>query len=363
MARDFDKEISQLGTNTRAQLTSMFKKTSALSTDVLNLLYLNARDNVVAKYAQTLKDIQRVDPQKASKIIKQASIFFEGNIMTINDVIDAIYDYLEYYHAIKTEEELKYEFERANKYVQYPNIDLPIILEFDYQFYTVDDIFQKPTFYSYANMQYRTEEFGRGAYFIAFPSTQKHLTDDEVMVAMKHEFGHIFQNHCTTNFSGNAKFDSAYANSAMDISINVGMTEEEQELLMQLAHKIWKNKNSFPCINLRKPDGKGGFGINMSVNVGDWRGTLNIIKSYYRSKKQDEGGGGTGGTGGTGGGGGGGGQTQPQPNDDKIKVGDYVLIKDSDPKTYGKVNAVNDMTGEISVTEISKEEWENIKNS
>jgi len=362
-ANNYDVELAAIRAKSAADLDKFFKTSTTVSTDTLNLYYLNGRDNVISRYAQNLRDIGTVDPAKAQKIIKKAGKIFEGTISSIQDVIDAIYDYFNYYHAIKTEEQLAYEFERANRYVQYSGIDIPVVLEFDYQFYSSKSIFQKPTFYSYANKDTITK-FGKGAYHIAFPSSQALLTDDEVMVAMKHEFGHIYQGHCTAVIKDT--FDQQNSNAAMDISINLGMTEAEQGLLVTLAHKIWKNNNSFPCLSLAKPDGQGGYGIPQPVSPTDWRGTLGWIKSYYVNKKdedEEDGGGEPGEPGGGGGGGGGESKTPPTPPDKKIKDGDYIYVKGTDPKIYGQVTAIDATTGAISVKEYTPEEWENLKNS
>lgn len=359
-AKNYDAELAAIKAKSAEDLQKFFKSSSTVSTDTLNLYYLNGRDNIISRYAQNLRDIEIVDPSKANAIIKKAGKIFEGTISSVQDVIDAIYEYFDYYHAIKTEEQLAYEFERANRFVQYQGIDIPIILEFDYQFYTSASIFQKPTFYSYANTKTITK-FGKGAYHIAFPASQALLTDDEVMVAMKHEFGHIYQGHCTATLRDN--FEKSYSNAAMDISINLGMTEAEQALLVTLAHKIWKNTSSYPCLSLAKEDGKGGYGIPQPVSPTDWRGTLGWIKAYHKKKDQEEGQGGDGTEGGSGGGGGGG-ESQPQPPiDNKIKVGDYVRVDGSSPATYGKVTAIDETTGKISVTEYTPEEWENLKKS
>jgi hypothetical protein len=346
-------KLKELSVKTNEQLTNIFKKSTVCSTEELQLLYINARDNAIGRYAQDLKNIERVNPAEAQKYVNEAKGVYGANINTIQEVIDATYAYLDYYHAIKTEEQLRYEFERANRFVQYKGIELPIILEFDYQFYTFESFFQKPTFYSYFNRETVTK-FGKGAYHIAFPSSQAHLTDEEVMVAMKHEFGHIFQGHCTYNTTD--KFEKMYCNQAMDISINLGMTKEEQALLITLAQKIWNKADAYPCFNLMNPKGQGGFGIEQLVSVADWKGTLGYIKMNAEKKKDKDKGKGPGG----GGGGGGGGQP-PQPNG-TIEVGDYVKVIGSDPPLYGEVIAINPTTDEITTRVITQEEWENIIN-
>jgi hypothetical protein len=358
---NYEAELAALRGKSGDDFTKFFKSSSTISTDTLNLLYLNGMD-VIAREADILKQLEAIDPNhpKLQETINDGKKIFEGTINTIQDYIDAVYDYFEYYHAIKTEEQLAYEFERANRYVQYSGIDIPVVLEFDYQFYTKASIFQKPTFYSYANIDTVTK-FGKGAYHIAFPSSQALLTDDEVMVAMKHEFGHIYQGHCTATLRDN--FEKSYSNAAMDISINLGMTEAEQALLVTLAHKIWKNNQSYPCLSLAKPDGQGGYGIPQPVSPTDWRGTLGWIKAYHKKKDGGDGGGGTGGGGGGGGGGTPGNEPPKQPEIQKVKVGDYIKVIGSEPAIYGRVTSIDDVTGNIETKDYTIEEWDVIKKS
>lgn len=356
MSNSKDDLLKSLGAKTDKQLREVFRRSATMSTEELNLLYENAKQNAVGRRAKIWKDIERVNPEEAEKIIKRANNKLGTSFVTIQDFIDYSYDQLDHYHAIKTEEELTREFERANRFVQYEGVELPIVVEFDYQFYTQESMFSKPTFYSYVNTETITK-FGKGAYHIAFPSTQALLTDEEVSVAMKHEFGHIFMGHCT--YKSTDKFENAMCNQAMDISINLGMTEEEQAFLVSLARKIWNSQNAYPVLNLANDKTKGGFGIPQMVSPADWKGTLGWIKMNY----DDENGGEDNGPGepGAGGGGGGEGGGESQPIDKEIKVGDYVYIRETDPKIYGQVTSINTTTGDITVDEISQEEWDNLK--
>ena len=183
------------------------------------------------------------------------------------------------------------------------------------------------------------------------------------MVAMKHEFGHIFQGHCT--IAPKDDFEKRYNNQAMDISINLGMTAEEQELLFSVARKIWKNPTACPCMSLAKATGEGGFGIPVAVSPQDWRGTNGFIRAYYEKKNKGDGGGGQGkpqqGAGGEGEGEGG--QGESQQIDEKINVGDFIWVPGSSPKVYGRVTAINDTTGDIAYDEYTEEQWENIKSN
>jgi hypothetical protein len=151
----------------------------------------------------------------------------------------------------------------------------------------------------------------------------------------------------------------------MDISINLGMTPEEQELLFSVARKIWKDPNASPCMSLAKPNKQGGFGIPVAVSATDWRGTSGFIRAYYEKKNKDGAGGGGKGKPQQGqgqGGGQGGGDSSDQPQiDEKLNVGDFYWVPGSSPKVYGKVTAINETTGEIASEEYTAQEWENIK--
>jgi hypothetical protein len=320
--------------------TQQFRKSVAATTEELDLHKKNAKDNVVGRYVNDLKQIAKVVPDAEAKII-EAYQKRDPSINSIQDIANSIYDYLEYYsNAIKTQEELEFQFERAKKFVHYENRDLPVVIEFDWQYYNELAIDGKPTFYSWFNPKTKTE-YGEGAYHIAFPATQAYLTDDEVMVAMKHEWGHIFQGHCTT--VPRDQFEASTNNQAMDISINIGMTPEEQDLLLKLARKLWMN-NSTPCISLARPNGQGGFGIRINVSVADWKSTSGHIRLWYKAK----------------GGGPGTGGNPPPPISAEVKVGDYVFVRGTKPPIYGKVIDI-DANGKATYEEFTPEEWEEIK--
>jgi hypothetical protein len=318
----------------------IFKPGQIYSTEKLEALFVNARDNAIGKFRDVLKELPNVDPQLEEKIIYDGSNAFGIELKKSVDVIDLAYDFLNYYHVIKTEEQLRYEFERARK-VFHDKIELPVIIEFDYQIYNFADIFKTPTFYSYANPSSITE-YGKGAYHIAFPSTQALLTDDEVMVAMKHEWGHIYQGHCGHKFKQNEKFEMNNANQAMDISINLGMTPEEKELLFSVVRKITNKPNACPCMDLPSPRGKGGFNIRLNTKPSDWKTPLKYIKAYYKPNEDEN-------------------PPPPPPQDNKIEVGDYVSIDGTSPKKRGKVIDIDETTGDYTIEEISQEEWERIK--
>ncbi len=324
----------------------------------LEMFYLNARDNVILPFENRIREIHAELPgffynellPSWQKIIKKAT--------GPDDIINWAYSKLEYYHAIKTQKELEYQFQRCKDIVYFNGLELPIVLIFDYQFVSEDSfISRNPTFYSTFKGDVNTS-WGRGAYYIAFPATAAYLTDEELMVAMKHEFGHIVQGHCSIH-SGDA-FDVQYMNQSMDISINLGMTEQEQNLLIKVAEKLF-GTGTYPCMSLIAPHGQGGFGIPQLVQSGDWQTPHDFIRLYYKNKDKK----GQQGKGspqqGQGGGSGESGEGEGQQIDDKINVGDFVILRGSDPKVYGRVSAIDDTTGKAVYDEISQEEWEEMK--
>ena len=343
----------------QARMRDVFRKSSAITTEELQLLSLNARDNIIGRFEQKLLNIQKVDPTAIADYIdlfQQRGV----NVSSIKDIIDNIKDYFDYYNTIKTKEDLEIEFERANRIFNYQGIDIPIVIEFDFQYFGESAIFNNPTFYSYFNPDTLTI-FGKGAHHIAFPSTQKYLSDEEVMVAMKHEYGHIVQGHCT--IMPKDPFEVQYNNQAMDISINIGMTAHEQELLVNVARKIWKNDQAWPCMSLSRKERQGGFGIDAIVTATDWRGTSGYIRAYYDRKNKESAQGQGQGQGGSGAAGGSGqtGGTPPPPVDGKVSVGDFIKVTGTNPPIYGKVTAINEATDEISYDEYSEAEWQQIK--
>jgi len=318
----------------------LFKPSQICSTEKLEAYYINARDNAIFRYRDILKELPNINPAQEEDLIIKGSSAFNTQITKSIELIDLAYDFLNYYHAIKTEEQLRYEFERAKK-VFYEKLELPLILEFNYQLFTFADIFNFPTFYSYANPETRTD-YGKGAYHIAFPATQALLTDDELMVAMKHEWGHIYQGHCRVNFKNNETFEKANANRAMDISINIGMSPEEKELLFSVVRKLTRNDKACPCMDLPSPKDKGGYSIRLNTKPGDWKTPLKYIKAYHKPPEDET-------------------PPPPQPPKNEIMIGDYVSIDGTSPKKRGRVVGVDKLTGEYTVEEISDEEWKRIK--
>ncbi len=324
-------------------------------TDELGLLHQKAKDEVLGYYIKMLP-IWIAIPEVGGQILQQFQ-FYDKSLTDFNKIIKYVEDWIEYNHAIRTEEEFEIQYARAEKILYYEGIQLPLVLMFDYQVHNWSSVLEKPTFYSYYDANF-VNMIGKGTFFVAFPSTIAHLTDDELMVVLKHEFGHIVQGHCSVHSSD--PFDANYQNAAMDISINCGMTPKEQGLLVDAAGKLF-GMGKYPCLSLIGPKEQGGFNIKKPVQPGAWTDALSSIRLYYKKgqnsnqqqsqqnqKGQPQQGQGSGE--------GGGGEGQM---DDKIRIGDPVITRDSNNKIYGRVTAIDETTGEVAeIEEMTKEEFD-----
>jgi hypothetical protein len=180
--------VSKLKDKTKSELEKLYTRDTVLSNLELETLYWNVKVNVIEPFHKVLNEINEFIPEEASKILNSAKrVFPEISLDNLNDLFLYQNQYFDYYHVIKTEEELMYEFNRVNKLVHHNGIELPIVVEFDYQFYNKDSFFQRPIFYSYFSSR-TTTKFSKGAYRIAFPATQKYLNDEELACVLKKEF-------------------------------------------------------------------------------------------------------------------------------------------------------------------------------
>lgn len=337
------------------KMSSQYKR--HWTTDDLDLLKQKAKDEVLGYFNQMLP-LWLAVPQLGQGILNSFKQY-DSTLTDFQSVIKYVEKWIEYNHGIKTQEEFEAQYTRAEKILYFEGIELPIILMFDYQVKNWSSVLQKPTFYSYFDPNY-TNIKGKGTFFIAFPGTISHLDDEELMVALKHEFGHIVQGHCSIHSSD--PFDANYQNAAMDISINCGMTVAEQSILVRVATKLF-GKGTYPCLSLIGDKTQGGFGIKKPVQPGAWTDALSTIRLYYKkdqnanqqpqigdqSQQQDQGGEGEG----EGGGG------QGQKMDDKIRVGDPVKSRDPNNPVYGRVTSIDPKTGEIAeIQQLTKEEFD-----
>lgn len=349
-----------------AKMSSQYKR--HWTTADLDLLLQKAKDEVLGYFKQNLP-LWLAVPQTGAQILK-AFQAYDPTLTDFKKILKYVEDWIAFNHGMKTAEEYEAQYTRAEKILYYEGITLPIILMFDYQVNGLVSVLQKPTFYSYYDPNFQTLQ-GKGSFFIVFPGTITHLTDEELMVALKHEFGHIVQGHCSIHSSD--PFDQNYQNAAMDISINCGMTPKEQGLLIQVANKLF-GKGKYPCLSLIGSTKEGGFNIRKAVQPGAWTDALASIRLYYKKdqsaqqsqqgdgdqqqQQQGEGqqgqGSGQGQQGQGQGQGGGGGKI-----DDKIRVGDAVVSRDPNNPVYGRVVSIDPVTGDIAeIQELSKEEFD-----
>lgn len=346
------------------KMSSQYKR--HWTTPDLDLLLQKAKDEVLGYFKANLP-LWLAVPKTGAQIL-EAFQDYDPTLTDFKKVIKYVEDWINFNHGMKTEEEYEAQYTRAEKILYYEGITLPIILMFDYQVSNWSAVLQKPTFYSYYDPNFQTLQ-GKGSFFIAFPGTISHLNDEELMVALKHEFGHIVQGHCSVHSSD--PFDQNYQNAAMDISINCGMTPKEQGLLIKVANILF-GKGKYPCMSLIGPKTEGGFNIRKAVQPGAWTDALASIRLFYKkdqSAKQGEQGEGEEQQGQQGQGQEGQGQGQGQQGegqgggegkiDDKIRVGDAVKSRDPNNPVYGRVISIDPVTGDIAeIQQLTKEEFE-----
>ncbi len=317
------------------KMSSQYKR--YWTTDDLNLLLQKTKDEVLG-YFNRMLPMWIAIPQTGAQILA-AFQSYDPKLTDFKKIIKYVTDWIDYNHSIKTEEEFETQFARAEKILYYDGITLPIILMFDYQVTHWSAVLQKPTFYSYYDPNYITLQ-GKGTFFIAFPGSISHLTDEELMVVLKHEFGHIVQGHCSVHSSD--PFDQNYQNAAMDISINCGMTPKEQSLLLMSAQKLF-GIGKYPCLSLIGPKTEGGFNIRKPVQPGAWTDALSSIRLYYKKDQnanQEQG------------------EGEEQKIDEHIRVGDPVISRDKNNKIYGRVKSIDPITGDIAeIDEMTEEQF------
>lgn len=334
-----------------SKMSSQYKR--HWTTEELNLLKQKAKDEVLG-YVMERLPLWLAVPQLGQQIIDGFTAR-DPSLTDFPKIIKYIENWIEYNHAIKTAEEYEIQYDRAEKILYYEGIQVPIVLMLDYQVHGFWNVIERPTFYSYWDGNY-AHILRKGAFFISFPATIAYLSEDELMVVLKHEFGHIIQGHCEIHSSD--PFDANYQNAAMDISINCGMTHKEQELLLSAAEKLFGQK-AYPCLSLIGPKEQGGFNIKKPVQPGAWVDALNSIRLYYKKDQNPEQQGQKQGQKGEQGSGEGSGGSGEGKLDDTIRIGDPVLSRDGNNPVYGRVMSIDPVTGDIAeIQEMTKEEFD-----
>ena len=322
------------------------------TTEELNNLYIGVKEGIIQPYIQQLPLLQSVDPALYSQTIadwdkktkgNQISGRFGRSISNIKDLEDYLNWSLDFYHQIKTSEQFTEQFERFERLLyQNYQIKFPILVGFDYQF---KDIGGHATFYSVYNDKIETTT-GTGSHIIAFNSYVPLLTDDELMMMIRHEFGHIIQGHCTLRAEFSKQLGE-YRNQAMDISINLDFDDKDKENLMTGTEKMW-GEGARGCMSLNGKEKDGGYGLKAISSPGNWLRPLAVLTNIFPPKKDDDGGGGPPGPPGP-----------TSPPDDKIKVGDYIDSRKGDGK-YGKVISIDSVTGKMDVELLTDEQWKQV---
>jgi hypothetical protein len=356
-----DRDI-QVRHGVSKEIADIFAKSGKLTQEEFDALRKNAKENVLDRFVAKIKRMEIDTPVKWTKILAEYVRNTNGKVSTLQDVIDHHSEFFKYYReSMETAEQLEFEIERAKKIFFAGGLNLNVVLEFDYQIYTEDHLHKKPTFYSYYNHKV-VDLNGRRAFHIAIPATQSRLSDEEVEVVMKHEWGHIRQGHCTLK---GQQFDTKYNNQGMDISINSGMTEEEKVLLFSAVRKMTNDPDAAPCMSLDGPTDKGGFNQATTIVPSAWRRAVGILKAYDTRFEDEDGGGGKRPP------------NKPPPKGPKppppkkppepqppkvMQVGDYVYVKGTkNPQVFAQVVDIDEVTGKVIYEEFTNEEWENIK--
>lgn len=281
-----------------------------------------------------------------NNIAGQVKILIDRNApKQLTDTLDS---YVKYFlgtlRKVEQYEKLK---EKIEEMLFLDGVDLPMKVIFDPMVKSVKEFASTepnfPTFYSSFDFDTYTPGYGQGTFVISFPPRATELTEDELMVAIKHEFGHIRQDHIfLSSLGGNG-------NAACDVSINCGMSEEEQKLLLSVARKLFMGGGCF--IRLDLPENNGGKGLKGAISSpGNYIAPLQILNNLDRLKREQ-----AGGTGGT----------PPPQQQEEIKVGDIIEIRGSKPEKYGRVISImpdpnNPTEMDYEVEELTQKEFEDL---
>jgi hypothetical protein len=261
----------------------------------------------------------------------------------------ALYDKLEYFFTIRTSQQHLEQLERCERIITAAGeINIPLAIFYDPQLNTQNAltfIDSYPTFYSYYEPKLLD---GYGGYGIAFCGRTTELTDEELTVAMAHEFGHIRKGHCLVSL-----LENTLVNESMDYSINHEFEIDDLLRYLSLCQKIFGNKpdgNPYTgCTVLSWEKKMGGQDYHIEIDT-YWRTILDLLK---RSREPDPSGPPP--------------PTPPPPgaSDDRVKEGDIVSIRGSSPKQYGRVLGADIDKGKATITPMTaaevQEEYERQK--
>jgi len=244
---------------------------------------------------------------------------------------------LEYSMTIKTEEEWEKQQERCENIISMGGVlDMPLVVILDPQILQ-ERVFEKgdyPTYYSTWIKQDLFEN-GNPGFVIAYPPRITEMTDDEVWIALQHEFGHIKQKHMFLSRNDPAR-NSPDLNKAMDYSINWGFNHEDITLYEELARKMFDGQTGVTKVPFPKEKG----GLNNNVNIShDWQEVLDLMEALQDKKDDDDKGGD--------------GEQPPE----EIEIGD-IIIERKKGGGYARVSDIDEKTGKITADPMTKEEFE-----
>lgn len=247
---------------------------------------------------------------------------------SIEKFIKALYDKLEFLYTIRTKEKHLEQLERCERIMTSGGeLSIRMAIFFDPQISEKTDMLGLirafPTFYSYYDPKLYDN---KGGYGVAFPPRVTELTDEELTVALAHEFGHIRQGHCLEIL-----MENTYVNEAMDFSINHQFQIMDLYRYIQLCKKLFAGGMGCTVLSWKEID--GGMDIPLTT-TSEWKEILELIKIYHGDKKGPKPPGPPG---------------PPQRVDDRVMPGDIVLVRGSSPNKYGRLISgdVDKGTGEV----------------
>lgn len=236
---------------------------------------------------------------------------------------------LDYCFTIKKGKEAAKQHERCeNLITEGGKLKIPLVVFLDIQLKSVLDVINNgkfPTFYSYWHKNYYKN--GRGVYGIAFPPRITEMNDEELRVALAHEFGHIRQKHL---FYRKPNHEVCY-NRAMDYSINFGFDEADRKRYVKVANKLFDGGVGATIVSY--PREKGGLGVNVAISH-EWREIHKIIHMLEENPNAG---------------------SLPMPQQpQEIEVGSIVKVRGKDQ--YGQVQSIDEKTGRLTTIPLTKKE-------
>lgn len=195
-------------------------------------------------------------------------------------------------------------------------------------------VFDQPNYPTYYSAWIKKDLFPNGnpGFVIGYPPRISEMTDDEVKIALAHEFGHIKQKHMFDDLNVTNKGD---VNAAMDYSINWAFNTKDIKTYEELARKMFNGQTGVTKVPFPKEKG----GLNNDVLITHyWKEILKLMEMLNPNQPDDQGGDGE------------------QPSEE-IEVGD-IIIERKKGGGYARVSDIDEKTGKITADPMTKEEFE-----